>query len=187
MISVLKMIKFNVASINKCTEVEGPFKRLCIWFQGCNIHCKGCCNPDYQQLVPKNLMTLDVIISIIKEAQKEFGIEGVTFSGGEPSLQQNLPILTSKIKELGLGVISFTGHNYEDVKDCFVDCDVVLDGAYKQAEKEAQRRLLGSKNKRIICLTERYKDCIDTWFNSSETKTMEVSLADKIVINGDAV
>lgn len=181
------MIKFNVASINKCTEVEGPFKRLCIWFQGCNIHCKGCCNPDYQQFVPKNLMTLDVIISIIKEAQKEFGIEGVTFSGGEPSLQQNLPILTSKIKELGLGVISFTGHNYEDVKDCFVGCDVVLDGAYKQAEKETQRRLLGSKNKRIICLTERYKDCIDTWFNSSETKTMEVSLADKIVINGDAV
>lgn len=181
------MIKFNVASINKCTEVEGPFKRLCIWFQGCNIHCKGCCNPDYQQFVPKNLMTLDVIILIIKEAQKEFGIEGVTFSGGEPSLQQNLPILTSKIKELGLGVISFTGHNYEDVKDCFVGCDVVLDGAYKQAEKETQRRLLGSKNKRIICLTERYKDCIDTWFNSSETKTMEVSLADKIVINGDAV
>ena len=181
------MIKFNVASINKCTEVEGPFKRLCIWFQGCNIHCKGCCNPDYQQFVPKNLMALDVIISIIKEAQKEFGIEGVTFSGGEPSLQQNLPILTSKIKELGLGVISFTGHNYEDVKDCFVGCDVVLDGAYKQAEKETQRRLLGSKNKRIICLTERYKDCIDTWFNSSETKTMEVSLADKIVINGDAV
>ena len=181
------MIKFNVASINKCTEVEGPFKRLCIWFQGCNIHCKGCCNPDYQQLVPKNLMTLDEIISIIKEAQKEFGIEGVTFSGGEPSLQQNLPILTSKIKELGLGVISFTGHNYEDVKDCFVGCDVVLDGAYKQAEKETQRRLLGSKNQRIICLTERYKDCLDTWFNSSETKTMEVSLADKIVINGDAV
>ena len=165
------MIKFNVASINKCTEIEGPYKRLCIWFQGCNIHCNGCCNPDYQQLVPKNLMLLDEIISIIKEAQKEFGIEGVTFSGGEPSLQQNLPVLTSKIKELGLGVISFTGHNYEDVKE---------------AEKETQRRLLGSKNQRIICLTERYKDCIDTWFNNSETKTMEVGLTNKIVINGDA-
>lgn len=181
------MIKFNVASINKCTEVEGPFKRLCIWFQGCNIHCIGCCNPDYQALIPKMLFSIEELVNIIKEAQKEFAIEGVTFSGGEPSLQQNLPVLTSKIKELGLGVISFTGHNYEDVKDCFVGCDVVLDGAYKQAEKETQRRLLGSKNQRIICLTERYKDCIDAWFNSSETKTMEVSLADKIVINGDAV
>ena len=102
-------------------------------------------------------------------------------------MQQNLPILTSKLKELELGVISFTGHNYEDVKDCFVGCDVVLDGAYKENERETKRRLLGSKNQRIICLTERYKDCIDTWFNSSETKTMEVSLADKIIINGDTV
>ena len=133
------------------------------------------------------IFSIDELVTIIKEAQNEFGIEGVTFSGGEPSLQQNLPVLTSKIKELGLGVISFTGHNYEDVKDCFVGCDVVLDGAYKQGEKETQRRLLGSKNKRIICLTERYKDCIDTWFNSSKTKKMEVSLADKIVINGDTV
>ena len=121
----------------------------------------------------------------IKESQKEFGIEGVTFLGGEPSLQQNLPKLTSKIKELGLGVISFTGRIYEEVKDCFVGCDVVIDGAYKQDEQDTQRRIIGSKNQRIICLTERYKDCIDAWFNSSETKIMEVGLTDKIIINGD--
>ena len=181
------MIKFNVASINKCTEVEGPFKRLCIWFQGCNIHCEGCCNPDYQALIPKHLMSLDELMGIIQEAQNEFGIEGVTFSGGEPSLQQNLPILTSKIKELGLGVISFTGHDYEEVKECFVGCDVVLDGAYQQDQKETQRRLLGSTNQRIICLTDRYADCIQEWFNNSETKTMEISLANNIIINGDAI
>ena len=180
------MIKFNVASINKCTEVEGPFKRLCIWFQGCNIHCEGCCNPDYQALIPKMLFSIDELVTIIKEVQNEFGIEGVTFSGGEPSLQQNLPVLTSKIKELGLGVISFTGRIYEEVKDCFVGCDVVIDGAYKQDEQDTQRRIIGSKNQRVICLTERYKNCIDTWFNNSETKTMEVGLADKIVVNGDA-
>ena len=62
------MIKFNVASINKCTEVEGPFKRLCIWFQGCNIHCIGCCNPDYQALIPKMLFSIDELVNIIKEA-----------------------------------------------------------------------------------------------------------------------
>ena len=180
------MIKFNVASINKCTEVEGPFKRLCIWFQGCDIHCEGCCNPDYQEFIPRNLMSLDDILSIIKEAQDKFGIEGVTFSGGEPSLQQNLPILTNKIKELGLGVISFTGHLYEQVKDCFEGCDVVLDGSYKKDEKETQRRLIGSRNQRIICLTERYSDCIEDWFTNFNVKAMEVSVSNKIIINGDA-
>jgi anaerobic ribonucleoside-triphosphate reductase activating protein len=132
-------------------------------------------------------MSLDELMEIIQEAQNDFGIEGVTFLGGEPSLQQNLPILTSRIKGLGLGVISFTGHDYEEVKECFVGCDVVLDGAYKQDQKEKQRRLLGSTNQRIICLTDRYADCIQEWFNNSETKTMEISLANNIIINGDAI
>ena len=64
MISVLKMIKFNVASINTCTETEGPYKRLAIWFQGCNIHCKGCCNPDYQPLAAKNILSLEELVAI---------------------------------------------------------------------------------------------------------------------------
>lgn len=54
------MIKFNVASINTCTEAEGPYKRLCIWFQGCDIHCKGCCNPDYQPFEARHIMSLQL-------------------------------------------------------------------------------------------------------------------------------
>jgi hypothetical protein len=63
----------------------------------------------------------------------------------------------------------------------------VLDGTYKQDQKETQRRLLGSTNQCIICLTDRYADCIQEWFNNSETKTMEISLANNIIINGDAI
>ena len=55
---------FNVASIKMCTEALGPFKRMSIWFQGCNIGCKGCCNPELQPLEPRNLMSLDQIVSI---------------------------------------------------------------------------------------------------------------------------
>lgn len=111
------MIKFNVASINRCTETEGPHKRLCIWFQGCDIRCNECCNPDYQPFVIRHIMSLDEIISVIKKSIDEFGIEGVTYSGGEPTCQQNLPFLTDEIKKLGLGVISFTGRKYEEVSD----------------------------------------------------------------------
>lgn len=181
------MTKFNVASINRCTEVEGPFKRLCIWFQGCNIHCKGCCNPDYHPLVPKNILTLTELIEIVKQAKSEFAIEGVTYSGGEPTLQQGLPLLTKEIGKLGLGVISFTGRKYEEVKDILQGCDAVLDGEYIETERENQRRILGSTNQRIICLTDRYKDCIDGWFKYLGVKTQEVNVADSIVINGDKI
>lgn len=179
------MTKFNVASINYCTEVEGPNKRLTIWFQGCNIHCKGCCNPDYQPLVPKHILLLDNLLQVIKEAKEKFGIEGVTYSGGEPTLQQNLPLLTEGIHGLGLGVISFTGRRYEEVKDVLIGCDVVLDGAYIEKMRETKRKILGSTNQRIICLTERYSDCV-SWFSESSQKSIEVNIADFIVANGDA-
>ena len=58
-------------------------------------------------------MSLDDIISVIKKSIDDFGIEGVTYTGGEPSCQQNLTILTNEIKKLGIGVISFTGRKYE--------------------------------------------------------------------------
>ena len=180
----MKMTKFNIASINCCTEVEGPNKRLTIWFQGCNIYCKGCCNPDYQPLIPKHILSLDDLLQIIKEAKEKFGIEGVTYSGGEPTLQHNLPQLTESIHSLGLGVISFTGRRYDEVKDILIGCDVVLDGAYIEEMRETKRKILGSTNQRIICLTERYSDC-ESWFSESSQKTIEVNIADFIIANGD--
>ena len=184
LISVLRMIKFNVASINTCTETEGPHKRLAIWFQGCNILCKGCCNPDYQPLVPKNLLTLDGLILIIKAAKEKYGIEGVTYSGGEPTLQHNLPVLTNKIHELGLGVISFTGRQFEDVKDILGNCDVILDGNYEESLPETKRRLLGSTNQRIISLTNRYNETSLRWFFSNK-KEIEINVGEAISFNGD--
>lgn len=180
------MIKFNIASINRCTETEGPYKRLTIWFQGCNIGCRGCCNPDYQPIVPKHILALDELIEIVSQSQEEFGIEGVTYSGGEPTLQQNLPSLTQKIKELGLGIISFTGRKYEDAADILRGCDLVLDGAYKQDTPENERRLLGSANQRILLLTDRYKNAVN-WFKSTETKAVEVHVGNIILANGDVV
>ena len=180
------MIKFNIASINRCTETEGPYKRLTIWFQGCNIGCRGCCNPDYQPIVPKHILALDELIEIVSQSQEEFGIEGVTYLGGEPTLQQWLPQLTQKIKELGLGIISFTGRKYEDVADILRGCDLVLDGAYKQDNPETERRLLGSANQRILLLTDRYKDAVD-WFKSTGVKAVEVHVGNTILANGDVI
>lgn len=187
MISALKMTKFNVASINTCTEAEGPYKRLCIWFQGCNISCLGCCNPNYQPFEARHIMSLVELIAVIKEAKTRFGIEGVTYSGGEPTCQENLPLLTKDIKLLGLGVISFTGKMYEEVSNILEGCDVVLDGSFKENLPETKRRLLGSKNQRIICLTERYKDCVEEWFYKKDYLLAEINIGKNIVINGDKI
>ena len=160
-------IKFNVAAINRCTETEGPFRRLAIWFQGCDGNCDGCCNPEYRPLAVRNLMTLEELVSIIAEAKRDYGIEGVTYSGGEPALQQGLPFLTEAIRSMGLGVISFTGHIYEDVAERLSGCDAVIDGEFDRSKPETKRKLIGSENQRVLYLTERYKDCHE-WFNADD-------------------
>ena len=68
-------IKFNVAYIKLMTEIEGPFKRCCIWFQGCNIHCKGCCNTELQELKPNHIVSLNQLTGIVKEAKEKYDIE----------------------------------------------------------------------------------------------------------------
>jgi len=73
----------NIAHMT-VTEVEGPGKRLAIWFQGCLKNCVGCCNPHMIPIKPANIMAVDDVIKYIDSLN---GIEGITLLGGEPFLQ----------------------------------------------------------------------------------------------------
>lgn len=180
-------MKFNVARIITCSEVEGPFKRLAIWFQGCDILCKGCCNPELQALKKANILNFDQLLNIILNAKKDYDIEGVTFCGGEPSLQQHLPLLANKLRDLGIGTIMFSGHYIEELPSELVNSmDMILDGPFVLEELETERRLLGSKNQRISLVTNRYKEYIN-WFFDKKELIEEINLSDVIEINGDAL
>ena len=119
---------------------------------------------------------------VISDAKEKYAIEGVTYSGGEPTLQQNLPELTVAIQNMGLGVIAFTGHLYEDAADALFGCDMVLDGSYQAGNPELSRRLLGSTNQRILCLTDRYRNQL-TWFEGE--RSVEWNVNDVLFANGD--
>jgi len=128
-------------------------------------------------------MTLEELVHVISDAKEKYAIEGVTYSGGEPTMQQNLPELTAAIQNMGLGVIAFTGHLYEDVANVlFFGCDMVLDGAYQMENPEHSRRLLGSTNQRILCLTDRYRNRL-SWFDGE--RSVEWNVNDALFANGD--
>ena len=180
----LNKIKFNVAHIKLSTKTEGPFDRCCIWFQGCNLNCKGCCNKDLQELVPRHIVTLDKLVEIVKDAKKTFNIEGVTLSGGEPSLQQGLIEFNKAIRELGLGIIMFSGKNVNCLDKVLVDSvDLLIDGPFIENQIDESRLLLGSKNKKLIFVTDRYKDEERYFYNKISLN--EVVVEDCIFINGD--
>src|SRR5690554_3530693 len=91
--------KFNIAYIKLATKIEGPFTRTCIWFQGCNIKCPGCANVDLQSLEPRNIVTLEELLNIVKEAKDTYDIEGVTLSGENQLYKKNFMFLIKRLKK----------------------------------------------------------------------------------------
>ena len=166
--------KLNIAHINLCTEAEGPYRRMAIWFQGCNILCEGCCNPELQEIKVAHLMTVQDVVDIAIQSKNENRIEGVTFLGGEPTIQEGLVCLAQALAQVDLGTILFTGRKYENLSDGIKEnMDLIVDGRYEAELFDDERNLVGSKNQQIIYLSDRYKKC-QNWFIKTREKKIEI-------------
>jgi len=181
-------IVFNLAAFKSMTMTEGIGKRFAIWFQGCLINCPGCCNPEMQPFVAKKLFTLDALLGLIKQAQADYQIEGVTFLGGEPTHQVHLTLLAKGIQEMGLGVILFSGRLKHQLDQKLLrHVDLLIDGMYIAHLREKDRNMIGSTNQVIHVLTPRYLQQLD-WFRSHRHQRVEIAVdAYKVHVSGDVV
>ena len=180
------MIKFNVASVHLCTELEGPFRRAAIWFQGCDIGCPGCCNPELQPLTASHIVTLEELVGAVADSRR-YGTEGVTFLGGEPTLQQNLHILAQEIQRLGMGVILFTGRRIEELDLRLLGCcDLIADGAFIAEKRDNKRNLIGSENQELYFITDRYRASRE-WFYQKRSPAARIDVSDGLYITGDVL
>ena len=92
---------------------------------------------------------------IVNRFKKDSLISGITLTGGEPLLQVPAAIeLAYAAKISRLNVWCFTGFAFEEIKTSpllrFVD--VLVDGEYREAERDLSLLFCGSKNQRIIDL-----------------------------------
>lgn len=155
-------MNLRVFKILKHTRVEGPETRYCIWVQGCSRHCKGCQAPhtwahEGGKLYETSALTKDIL--------DQRNIEGVTFLGGEPFEQaEALGIIAEKVKQAGLGVVSFTGDLIENLqkdeknKKLLENTDLLIDGAFQIDKLDYSRPWCGSSNQRYHFLTDRYNE-----------------------------
>ena len=161
-------MKFRVYKTLKQTKVEGPGIRYCIWFQGCSRHCKGCWA---KATWAKDKGYVAETDDIIKEILSTPNLEGVTFLGGEPFEQPDaLEEIASKVREKGLSVLCFTGGKIEDLQKKFprilAHIDLLIDGEFREEEKDFSRPWVGSKNQRYHFLTDRYDERIFTEYKN---------------------
>jgi len=149
----------NLAHWLPRSRVNGPGERFVIWVQGCGLACKGCWNPDTWSFAPRHLVSAETLMGWISATP---GIEGVTFSGGEPFAQAGALVhLARKIREAGLSLMIFTGHELHELRsDAAVEllslADIAVTGRYVESERDLTLRWRGSRNQRVVCLTGRY-------------------------------
>ena len=93
----------NIAGLQKMTLLDFPGKVACtVFLQGCNFRCPFCHNSDLLPGQGQPLMDHEELLAFL---QKRRGLlDGVCVTGGEPTLQPQLPQLLSRIKELGYAV-----------------------------------------------------------------------------------
>ncbi|AOG60106.1 anaerobic ribonucleoside-triphosphate reductase activating protein [Spiroplasma helicoides] len=184
------MANINVGRFLMNSEIEGPGTRFVVWLQGCTIGCKSCCNQELIPMVPKFLMPVSFLFEKIKEAKQKYNIEGITILGGEPFIQPDgLEELIDLCYENDLTIICFTGYIYENLKDEYSNIlkkiDILIDGPFIANQLDIKRRLIGSKNQRVIKITDKYKDC--DYFEQPHSQFEIQLFKDRVIINGDGV
>ena len=132
------------------SKVNGPGNRFVLWTQGCFKGCSECFNPEtwsnniFKELSPKQIF----------ELIKNFEVDGVTISGGDPLEQEDelleLLMLLSTMR-LRKGVILFSGFTRAEIssniirESCLRYIDVLIDGRYEKNLK-VDFSLKGSSN-----------------------------------------
>jgi pyruvate formate lyase activating enzyme len=93
----------TLTAFRKTSLVDYPGKvAAVIFFQGCNLRCPWCYNGELVLGTAQGLTPLEEAFAIIEKRRRVLG--GVVLSGGEPTLQRDLPEVIARIKAIGLPV-----------------------------------------------------------------------------------
>ena len=85
-----------------------------VWFQGCNLACRGCFNPEsHDPSAGSEIEVARLVDEILDDAT---ALEGVTISGGEPLQQpEALLALLTGLRGSGLSTLVFSGYRLDEI------------------------------------------------------------------------
>lgn len=160
----------NYMGINACDLANGPGIRVSVWVSGCTLKCPGCHNKvaqDFNAGKPWDKEAKSLLVTAISQSH----INGITLTGGHPLEYENLSDVYDIVKFVKdyfphLTIWLYTGYPLKpNAFDNNVDigwdnsllrnhilamCDVVVDGQYKEEERDVTLKWRGSRNQRVI-------------------------------------
>ncbi len=101
----------RVGGFTPLTSVDFPGHLAAVVFcQGCPWRCGYCHNPELLDATAPTAMDRDAVLAFLRRRQGL--LDGVVFSGGEPTLQTALPAALDSVRVLGFATAVHTGGMY---------------------------------------------------------------------------
>lgn len=147
----------NYGQIRKYDVANGEGIRTSIFVTGCNHHCKGCFNEEYQDFDFGDKWTDKETREVIEDLKLP-EVSGLTLIGGEPMEHpRELKEIVEKIKsEVAKTIWIYSGFTYEKILEdedklaLLKECDILVDGLFIEKELDLSLRFRGSRNQRVI-------------------------------------
>ena len=93
----------KITGLQKMTLLDFPGRIACtVFLQGCNFRCPFCHNSDLLDGEGAQQISVEELLAFLKK--RKGMLDGVCITGGEPTVQRDLPELLAQIKALGYPV-----------------------------------------------------------------------------------
>ena len=153
----------NYIKITKTDIANGNGIRCVLWVAGCDLHCKGCHNPESWDFCAGKPFDDSAMEELVEAISKPW-IKGLTLSGGHPIAYENLSDVYEickvvKEKYPNKDIWLYTGYTYEElyykeISRILLYIDVLVDGPYIEEQRDITLSWRGSKNQRVIDVKE---------------------------------
>lgn len=159
----------NYMKIVKEDIANGVGVRCVLWVSGCNMHCRGCHNPESWDYSAGQEFTEDSMQELLT-ALAPAHIRGLTLTGGHPLDPLNSDCVYNIIKTVReklpeKDIWLYTGYQLSDcdfeagtydhetqypINAAIKLCSVVVDGRFMEDKRDTTLRFRGSSNQRLI-------------------------------------
>jgi anaerobic ribonucleoside-triphosphate reductase activating protein len=136
-----------------------------VFVSGCRRHCPGCHNEqawDFGYGEPYTPKTEEYILKLLEPDY----IDGITILGGEPLEPENIPGVAEIVQtaeEAGKSIWIYSGYTLDQLVNrartereiwyILDTADVLVDGEYREDERDISLKYRGSRNQRVIEIT----------------------------------
>jgi pyruvate formate lyase activating enzyme len=136
----------KIGGFQKTTLIDYPGKVACtIFLSGCNLRCPWCYSKELvlpEEIKKQPEFSEEEIFSFLKKRQGL--LQGVVICGGEPTIQKDLFLFISKIKEMGFLVkLDTNGTNPETLKELIKENFIDYVAMDIKLPKEKYQKILG--------------------------------------------